>query len=69
MSFIKVTANQCSQQGIVSPHIPRTEFSLSVDVIGAFTGDTVLLKGGEMINLGGKWYKDFKLSKGQQIPN
>lgn len=69
MSFIKVTADQCNQQGATSPHVQRSEFYLNIDVIRAFHSDTILLKGGEMINLGGNWYKNFKLAQGQQIPN
>jgi len=69
MIFIKVTAEQCNTQGLTSPQIPRSEFQLSLDLVGAFVGDKVLLKGGEMINLGGHWYKNFRLVSGQKIPN
>jgi len=68
MSFIKVIANQCNQQGITDPHQPPAELHLNIDVIGAFQGNTILLKGGEIINLGGKLYKDFRLAQGTKLP-
>ena len=68
MSFIKVTANQCNQQGNTDPHQPPTELHLNTDLIGAFQGDTILLKGGEIINLGGRLYKNFRLAQGAKIP-
>lgn len=69
MNFIKVTADQCDQQGQTSPQIPRSEFHLNIDVIGAINGSSILLKFGEMINLGGSWYKNIRLAQGEKIPN
>lgn len=69
MSFIKVTAKQCNQQGMTAPQLPAMEFHLNIDLIGAISGNGVLLKGGAIINMGGHWYTDFKLAHGQKIPN
>jgi hypothetical protein len=69
MNFIKVTADQCNQQGQTSPQIPRSEFHLNIDLIGAIKGNSILLKGSEIINLGGSWYKNIILAQGERIPN
>jgi len=68
MGFIKVIANQCDQQGHTDPLQSPTELYLNIDLIGAFKGNTILLKDGEIINLGGIWYKSFRLAQGVKIP-
>jgi hypothetical protein len=44
MNFIKITADRCNQQGQTSPQIPRSEFYLNIDLIGAIKGDSILLR-------------------------
>ncbi|MBC7887255.1 MAG: hypothetical protein H7Z13_05155 [Ferruginibacter sp.] len=69
MSFIAVTADPCNPQGHTSSQIPRSDLQLNVDLIGAIRGNEVLLKGDDVINLGGHYFKNFKLARGVQIPN
>jgi hypothetical protein len=68
MSFIKVTAYQCNQQGhTVSQNIPQ-EIFLNTDLIGEFSGNEVLLKGGEVLTLGANYYTKLRLAPGQTVP-
>lgn len=69
MSFISVTADQCNPQGHTSSQIPRSDLQLNVDIIGAIRGNEVLLKGDDVIILGGNYFKNFKLARGVQIPS
>lgn len=68
MSFIKVTANQCNQQGTIDHHQPPSEFYLNADLIGAIKNNEILLKGGHIVNIGGDWYKNIQLAPNAKIP-
>lgn len=68
MSFIKVTAEQCNSQGLTAQISIRSEFHLNTDLIGAINGKTIYLKGGDIVNLGGNYYKNFALGTDQRIP-
>ena len=69
MTFITVTANQCNQQGIVDQRSQRITLRLHKDLIGAFQGNTVLLKGGTILNLGGHFYTNFSLGQNMNLDN
>lgn len=61
MNFIPVTADQCNSQGLTAPQMQRTEIQINIDLIGGIKGKEVLLKGGNIISLGGKHYTNFRL--------
>jgi hypothetical protein len=60
--FVRVKGYPCNSQGIkVNPAIPQ-EFELNINLISAFQGNNVHLKGGgDFIKLGSSHYRDFKL--------
>ena len=60
--FVKVTANKCSADGH-TVILGDFNLDLNVDLIGAFNGDVVLLKGGDTIRLGLDCYKNFTKDK------
>ncbi|MCG8828974.1 hypothetical protein G1J88_11340 [Tenacibaculum dicentrarchi] len=59
MRFIKVNAklNVENRGGIIT----NFQFLLNVDLIGAFEKDTVLLKGGNILLLNGREYKEISV--------
>jgi len=69
MSFIRVTAEECNPQGHTSSQTPPSELQLNVDLIGAIRGNEVLLKGDEVIFLGGHYFRNFNLAKGVHVPS
>jgi len=69
MNFIRVTADPCTAQGNTSSKTPRANLHLNVDLIGAIKDNNVLLKGDDVIMLGGSYFKNFKLAQGVQIPD
>lgn len=71
MQFIKVTAEQCNSQGLTAHTGSPTRtspFHLNTDLIGAFMGNEVILKGGTLLNIGGNFYKNIRLADGVVIP-
>lgn len=67
MKFIKVNATQCNAQGTVQPNSRPSELILNVDLIAAISGASVYLKQGDMLNLGGNYYKNISLQNGAKI--
>ncbi|WP_101907407.1 hypothetical protein [Tenacibaculum dicentrarchi] len=62
MKFIKVTAKPCTSEGETRGGI-ILELKINADIIGAFDGKEIMLKNGNIINLGGKWFTDFRLAQ------
>lgn len=56
-------ASPSNQQGITNKTVLPVNLKLNIDLIGAFQGNSVLLKGGNILHLGGKHFTD--LRKGQ----
>ena len=63
MEFVNVTAQPCNSQGITSQQQRRAEVKISEDLIAAYSGDTIYLKGGDVLNLGGKYFCDLKVHR------
>lgn len=69
MSFIKVSAQPCTVQGMIVPQMGARDLLLNTDLIAAFYHTEIYLKGGaDMIMLGGTYYKSFRLAQGEKIP-
>lgn len=62
MSFIKVTARPCSSEGETRGG-SVFEFKINADLIGAIDGKELMMKNGNIINIGGKWFTDFRLAQ------
>ena len=67
MNFISVTAQQCNPQGITNQGTPPTELRINKDLIGAIRGNEILLKGGNIIALGGSHWTNFRLGNGVNV--
>ena len=63
MEFVNVKAQPCNSQGLTSKQQLPVEFRISEDLIAAYQGDIVHLKGGDVLNLGGHFYRDFRINK------
>lgn len=66
--FIKVTAYQVGQDGRKLPQQIAIDIDLNTDLIGAFKGQEVLIKGSSIISLNGLLYSHLRLASGQKIP-
>ena len=62
MTFVNVLADECNPQGATSPQVPKRNFQLHKDLIAAFIGNEVVPKGGEILSIGGKHYKNIRLA-------
>lgn len=70
MRFIKVIASPCdSSGGELRGGIPQRTIQLNIDLIGAIDKDTVMIKGGDRINIGGTWFNDFRLVDSKDLNN
>jgi hypothetical protein len=68
MGFLKVSAQQCNAQGHVVQQVPRGEIYVNIDLIGGIKGNSVLIKGGTILHIGGQYYTGFMTVQGIEIP-
>ena len=63
-NFINVMADSCKPEGhvVIGPHMPRAEFLLNLDLIGAILNKEVLLKGGNILRVGDRYYTNIRLA-------
>lgn len=68
MQFIPVTADQTNSQGTVGQsHAPRVSFRINSDLVGAIKGTDVLLKGGNILSIGGNYYTNIRLAENVKV--
>lgn len=61
--FIKVKATPCNPQGNAGHQPRQVELLLNCDLIGAFQSNSVLLKQGEILIIGGNYFKSIILDE------
>ena len=61
--FIKVKATPCNNQGTTDQRIPTIELQINVDLIGAISSTKILLKGANILNVGGSFYTNIILDE------
>ncbi|PJJ08277.1 hypothetical protein CLU83_1533 [Flavobacterium sp. 1] len=63
MKFIKVVARPCDSQGNERRQqlSPQESFYLNIDLIGGISETRIMLKGGNILMLGGNYFTDFNL--------
>jgi hypothetical protein len=59
--FIKVKATPCNNQGTTDQRMSSIELQINVDLIGAISSTKVLLKGGNILSIGGSYYTNLKI--------
>ena len=64
MRFLKVSEDQCNEQGsTIGNRGPRVEFHINSDLVGGiWNKNEVLLKGGNILHLGDKYFINIKLA-------
>jgi len=61
MKFIEVFATQCNSQGLTRGTSYPEKFFLNLDLVAAIKSDSLMLKGGDALIIGGNYYKDFRI--------
>lgn len=69
MTFIPITAVQCNSQGSTDQRSPRVNLRLHKDLIGAFKGQEIYLKGGDILSIGGHFYTSLRLGQNVNLDN
>ena len=67
MKFIDVRAVQCNSQGLTRGVTSTVQFFLNIDLIAAFEHDTIRLKGGDILIMGGSYYKDLHVANREDL--
>lgn len=67
MTFIQVTAQQCNAQGDINQGTPPSNLRLHKDLIAIINGQEVYLKGGDILNVGERYYTNFRLAAGTNV--
>ncbi|KNB61272.1 hypothetical protein [Chryseobacterium sp. Hurlbut01] len=62
MKFIEVLAIQCNSQGLTKGASYQERFFLNLDLVGAIQGNSIRLKGGDLLIIGGLNYKDLQIA-------
>ncbi len=66
MQFVEVTALPMNSSGDSIVHnVGRENFRLNIDLVGAIQKNKVLPKGGDKVNVGGKWFTNILIVEGK----
>ena len=67
MTLLKITAKECNSQGLTGQMSIHVELYLNTDLIGAIANKKVLLKDGDVLSIGDKYYTGFNLDSDVQL--
>jgi hypothetical protein len=62
MNFIKVTAKPCTIEGETRGGIIQ-QFKINSDLIGIIDGKELIMKNGNILSIGGKYFTEFRLTQ------
>ena len=63
MDYQLVTAQECNKDGTMAPQVLRVKLEINKDLIAAKMGELLFLKPGPVVQLGDKYFMDFKIEE------
>ncbi len=67
MRFIEVLGIQCNSQGLTRGASVEERFYLNLDLVAGIEDSFIRLKGGDLLIMGGKYFKDIRIANNSDL--